>query len=306
MPLAFNLNNVITFLAVAKTCSFRQAAEEIHTSQSAVSSRIRQLEERLGVRLFHRTTRSVRLTDEGMQLFIVAKSAIDDMERVAESLRKKAALQNGELTVASVPSVGQTMLPTIMGEFHRRHPGVILRLLDVDSQRCIDMMEMGTVDLAIVSDLEDRRNIIFEELFWDECFLVVPCNHVLAERQSISLKETAGYPLMLSPKGTTLWQIIERAFLSCGLTLAAHQQTWNMSTLVRLVEEGFGIGIVPEICLGKLDVSKCAVLTLQEHVGRMIGVARMTNRAESPSSVAFRHLLYEKTPSAPTLRASRK
>lgn len=76
-----------------------------------------------------------------------------------------------------------------------------------------------------------------------------------------------------------------------------------MSTLVRLVEEGFGMGIVPEICLGKLDVSRCTVLSLEEHVGRMIGVARMTNRSESPGSKAFRQLLGERTP---PLRAVRQ
>lgn len=303
MALTFNLNNVITFLAVAETLSFRRAAEQIHTSQSAVSARIGKLEDRLGVRLFHRTTRQVTLTDEGQQLFAVAKTAVEDMERVAQSLRKKAALQSGELTIASVPSIGQTVLPTIMGEFHRRYPGVKLKLLDVDSLRCIEMMEAGSVDLAIVSDLEDRHHIVFEPLFWDECFLVVPRTHALGERRSISLREAAQFPLMASPKGTTLWQIIERAFAACGATPVAHQETWNMSTLVRLVEEGFGMGIVPEICLGKLDMSRCSVLSLEEHVGRMIGVARMTNRSESPGSVAFRQLLSEKTP---PLRAARQ
>jgi len=303
MALTFNLNNLITFLAVAETLSFRRAAEQIHTSQSAVSARIGQLEDRLGVRLFHRTTRQVTLTDEGQQLFVVAKTAVEDMERVAESLRKKAALQSGELTIATVPSIGQTVLPTIMGEFHRRHPGVMLKLLDVDSRRCIEMMEAGVVDLAIVSDLEDRHHTVFEPLFWDECFLVVPRTHPLGERRSISLREAAQYPLMASPRGTTLWQIIERAFAACGATPVAHQETWNMSTLVRLVEEGFGMGIVPEICLGKLDVSRCTVLSLEERVGRMIGVARLTDRSETPSSAAFRQLLGERTP---PLRAARQ
>jgi DNA-binding transcriptional LysR family regulator len=296
MAITFNLNNILTFIVVAQTRSFRATAEQIHTSQSAVSSRIRQLEGRLGVRLFHRTTRTVTLTEEGHQLFAVAKAAIDDVERVTDMLRKKAALQSGELTIAAVPSIGQAMLPTIMGEFHRHYPGVSLRLLDVDSRRCVEMMESGEVDLAIVSDLEHRRHVVFEPLFRDECFLVVPRSHTLATRRRISIVEIATYPLMASPKGTTLWQIIERAFADAGTKPAVHQETWNMSTLVRLVEEGFGIGIVPEICIDKLDMSRCAVLALEEPVGRTIGVARMTNRSESPSSIAFRHLLDERTP----------
>lgn len=296
MSLNFNLNSVITFIAVAEERNFRAAAEQIHTSQSAVSARIRQLEERLGVRLFHRTTRSVTLTEEGRLLFTVAKSTLADMEDVANVLRKEASLESGEITVAAVPSISYTVLPAIMAEFRQRYPGVTLRLLDVDSERCLDMMSADKADLAIISDFGERRNMVFEPLFWDECFLLVPKGHTLARRRSVRLQEITDYPLMLSPCGTTLWKIIEQAFTACGLPLNASQQTWNMLTLIRMVEEGFGVGIIPEISLDRLDVSRCVVLRLRERVGRTMGVVRMTSRSESPGSLAFRRLLHDKYP----------
>ncbi|MGB6103647.1 MAG: LysR substrate-binding domain-containing protein [Pusillimonas sp.] len=293
MSLNFNLNSIITFIAVAEASSFRAAADHLHTSQSAVSARVRQLEERLGVRLFHRTTRLVSLTDEGRQLFTVAKSTFADIETVAKALRKEATLQSGEITIASVPSVAQAKLPSIMAEFRRRHPGMTLRLLDIDSDRCLDKMSAGEADLAIVSDLETRRNMIFEPLFWDECFFVAPRHHPLAQRQYVRLSDIAAYELMLSPKGTTLWSIIEQAFLARGIQLQASQQTWNMSTLLRLIEEGFGIGVIPEIAANKLDLSRCKILPLNERIGRTIGVARMAMRSETPGIRAFRKLLHE-------------
>jgi DNA-binding transcriptional LysR family regulator len=291
MSLNLNLNNLLTFIVVAETLSFRAAAEQQNTSQSVVSSRVRNLEERLGVRLFHRTTRSVKLTDEGRQLFTVAKASFADIENVIVALRKEATLQSGEVTLAAVPSISQTVLPAAMAAFRDAYPGIKLSLLDVDSKRCLDMLNAGEADLAIVSDLDKRRNVVFEPLFRDECFLVVPKNHVLAGRSSVSLKDTVGYPLMVSPRGTTLREIIDQAFAACGATDLAIRDTWNMPTLVRLVEEGFGLGIVPHISLSRLDLSQCATLKIRERVGRTIGIAHMATRAESPGSTAFRQLL---------------
>lgn len=293
MSLNFNLNSIVTFIAVAETGSFRGAAERIHTSQSAVSARVRQLEERLGVRLFHRTTRSVSLTDEGHQLFTVARTTFADIENVADALRKEATLQSGKITIASVPSVAQSELPAIMAAFRRLYPGVTLRLLDVDSHRCLDLLHSGEADLALVSDLETRRNMTFDPLFWDECFFVTAKDHPLATRRSVRLRDIAAYPLMLSPQGTTLWSIIEEAFVDSGLRFEVSQQTSNMLTLVGLVEEGFGVGIIVKIAVNKLDLSRCQILPLRERIGRTIGVARMATRSETPGSRMFRQVLQE-------------
>ena len=299
MSPTLDLNGLATFLVVAEGLGFRAAADTLHTSQSVVSQRVHKLEDRLGVRLFHRTTRSVRLTAEGEQLVAVARSSLADIDRVVAALRKEATLQTGRLRLAAVPSISQTILPRLMAEFRGRYPGIGLSLADVDSKRCLDLLSAGDVDLAVVSDLDRRRTMSFDPMFRDECFLVVPRRHPLAKRQTVSLKEIVAYPLMISPLGTTLRAIIDEAFAACGLKHADSQQTWNMATLVRLVEEGFGIGIVPRIALTGLDLSQCAKLGIRERIGRTIGVARMEARSEPPASVAFRALLRERFEPAP-------
>ena len=108
----------------------------MHISQSAISVQIRQLEERSGVSLFHRTTRSVQLSDQGKRLFAVAKRVSEDIYQVAVGLRDEADLQRGQVVMAVLPSLAATVLPHVLREFAVLHPRLEIRLRDIDSQAC--------------------------------------------------------------------------------------------------------------------------------------------------------------------------
>jgi LysR family carnitine catabolism transcriptional activator len=291
MPHDLNLNHVTTFLAVAEANSFKAAAERIHISQSAVSVRIKLLESRLGVPLFHRTTRSVKLTSEGQRLFAVAKDVFGDMRRVATELRDEASLQRGVVTIAATPTLAAAIMPMAMAEFGKLYPGITLKLVDVDSGRGLEMIIHGEADIGVLSDVKQRRNVDFAPLFWDECFLVVRKGHALSGRNKISIVETTAFPLLLSPRGTMFREATDEAFHRAGLRPEAAQESWSTLTLLRLVEAGLGIAFITRVSMSGMNASKCHVLRLRERVGRTIGVARALNRSESPSAAAFRGFL---------------
>lgn len=286
-----SLNSIITFLAVADAGSFRGAAEPLHTSQSAVSARVKQLEERLGVRLFDRTTRSVKLTDSGKRLYATAMSACAELSNIEQVLRQEASLQRGEVKLAVVPSLAQAEIPGILAEFRQRHPGVQLQLMDVDSRRSLEMLARRDVDLAIISDAADRKAIVFERLFWDECYLVVPAGHRFTKAKSVSLRQLEGEALMVSPRGTTLRQVLDASFREAGSELAPTQQISNIATLMRMVLAGFGLAIAPAKALRSAEVKGCALISLKEKPGWTVGIARMDGRSESPASIALREFL---------------
>jgi len=287
----FNLNSIVTFLAVAQAGSFREASESMHTSASAVSARIKQLETRLGVRLFHRTTRSVCLTDAGQRLLAAGLRACSELSSVEQALLQEASLQRGEVTLAVVPSLAQAEVPGILKDFGTLHPGVQLRLLDVDSLRSLEMLGRGEVDLAIVSETGDQPGIVFEPLYWDECYLVAPQGHPLSRGKPVALRQLRDYPLMVNPKGTTLRQVLEQSFSRAGLTLTAAQQIANIPTMIRMVEAGFGLGIAPAKGLRSIAPGGCVLLSLKESVGWTVGIARLAGRSESPACIALRALL---------------
>ena len=289
-----NLNHLSAFLAVAEANSFKAAAEQIHLSQSAVSVRIKALETRLGVSLFHRTTRSVKLTREGQRLFVVAKDVFAEMARVADELREESSLQRGVVTIAATPTLAASLMPPAMAEFGTLYPGITLRLIDVDSGRGLDMILRGDVDMGLLSESARPRSVDFEPLFWDECFVVVRNDHALASRKRISVGDIMAYPLLLSPRGTMLREALDAAFHGAGLQLEAAQETFSTLTQLRLVEAGMGIALITRVSMSGLNRSKCVTLKLRERVGRTIGIARALNRSESPSAAAFRTFLLEK------------
>jgi LysR family transcriptional regulator, carnitine catabolism transcriptional activator len=289
-----NLNHVTTFLAVAEASSFKAAAEQIHISQSAVSVRIKLLEARLGVPLFHRTTRSVKLTNEGQRLFAVAKDVFADMMRVAAELRDEASLQSGVVTIAATPTLAATVMPAAMAEFGKLHPGITLRLIDVDSGRALEMIVRGDADMGLLSEMMQQRNVDFAPLFWDECFVVVRKGHPLSVRKKISVVDTMSFPLLLSPRGTMLREATDEAFHRAGLRPEAAQESWSTLTLLRLAEAGLGVALITRMSMSGLNASKCRVLRLRERVGRTIGIVRALNRSESPSAAAFRGFLLRK------------
>jgi LysR family carnitine catabolism transcriptional activator len=291
MRLHISLNSIVTFLAVAQAGSFRGAAEPLHTSQSAVSARVKQLEERLGVRLFDRTTRSVRLTDAGQRMYATAMSACAELSNIEQVLRQEAALQRGEVKLAVVPSLAQAEIPSLLAEFRQSHPGVQLRLVDVDSRRSLDMLAQRDVDLAVISDAADRQGIVFERLFWDECCLLVPVDHPLTRRKQLSLRHLQNEALIVSPQGTTLRQVLDASFDSVGAPLIAAQQISNMATLVRMVQAGFGVAIAPAKALHSVSFQGCTILSLKERPGWTVGIARQAGRSESPASHALREFL---------------
>jgi len=289
----FNLNSIVTFLAVAQTGSFKAASERLHTSASAVSARIKLLESRLGVRVFDRTTRSVALTEAGQRLYGAAVSACAELTSVEQTLRQEASLQRGEVALAAVPSLAQEEIPFILAGFVRQYPGVKVHLLDVDSNRSLQMLHAAEVDLAIVSEPNDRKDVSFEPLYWDPCHLVVPRGHRLVRKESVALAELKNYPLMVSRQGTTLRKVLDEAFENAGMVLEAAQQISTIPTLVRMVEAGFGLGIAPAQALRSIPAGRCELLPLKGRVGWTVGIAKMASRSEAPASVALREMLLQ-------------
>ena len=162
-----NLNQVLTFLVVAEEKSFRSAALRMHLSPSAVSVQIQQLERVLGVLLFHRTTRSVVPTRDGMALAEVAQRISAELADITTQLRDEAQLQKGLVTVVAMPTFAYMLLPQLMCRFAELYPNVEIRLLDFDSPRALEMLQQGDADLAVLARTRDLKAFEFIHLLFN-------------------------------------------------------------------------------------------------------------------------------------------
>lgn len=295
----YSLPQLATFLAVAETRSFRVAAERLGVSQPAASERVRQLEERLGVRLLHRTTRSVTLTPEGERLAGAAARTLAELGDLAEELRDQATLQRGRILVAAMPSVAANLLPPAMAAFRARFPGIRVDLLDTPLGHALEAVSSGEAVMAVASRPSRRQAYDFAPLLDDPCFAVIRRDHRLGKRREVRLDELAGEPLLCSPRTAGLRETVESAFARNGLAFAPAHEATTMDTLIALAEAGFGITFAPGIMLARTRLSRCRAIPVAGTNGkgamtRDIGIVTAHGRSPSPAAAAFGDFLQQR------------
>ncbi|MBX6396401.1 MAG: LysR family transcriptional regulator, partial [Alicyclobacillaceae bacterium] len=197
------------FRTVARLEHFTRAAECLSVSQPALSRSIARLEEELGVPLFERVGRSVRLTRYG-QLFL--KRVERAMREIAEARREIEELQDpdrGEVRLGFLPTLGIHLVPELIGAFHRRYPKVTFYLVQHAADRIFQQMEAGEIDLCLLSPPVRRPGIGWVDLKTEELFVIVRPDHPLAARDRVDLRELAGEPFISLKRGYGMRTITE-------------------------------------------------------------------------------------------------
>ena len=287
-----NLNHVLSFLIVAEEKSFRVAALRMHISQSAVSVHIQHLERALGVPLFHRTTRSVDLTREGGVLASVARPVMANLLEVTVALREEAELQRGVVTVVALPTFAYMLLPRLMCRYAELHPNVEIRLLDFDSLVALQMLQTGAADLAVLARTEDMGDLEFEPMFQDEFVVLIPLGSAMFNgRTVVPVEEVALERLVLSPKGAQTRALVEQMFSESNCQVRVCQECQRPQTLLALVENGFGITILPRTALDGINLSRLEIVRLQSKPIREVGIVTMRNLSPSPAARSFKEFL---------------
>ena len=287
-----NLNQLLSFLVVAEEKSFRMAAVRMHISQSAVSVQVQHLERALGVPLFHRTTRSVDLTREGEVLASVARPVMADLREVAVALGEEAKLQRGVVTVVAMPTFAYMLLPRLMCRYAELHPSVEVRLLDFDSAIALQMLQTGAADLAVLARTEDMNDLEFVPMFQDELVVLIPLGSVMFNgRTIVPVEDVARERLVLSPKGAQTRALVDQIFNESNCQTNVCQECQRPQTLLALVENGFGITILPRTALDGINLSKLEVVRLTPKPIREVGIATMRSLSQSNAARSFKEFL---------------
>ena len=285
----FDLGDLRAFLAVADLGSFRAAAESLHLSQSAVSRRVDKLEEALGVGLFVRTTRRIELTTVGRTFVHKARAVINELENALLGIADFAQRLSGEVSVACVPSAVGYFLPAVIGEFHRLHPRMRVRLIDESSADILLAVANGEADLGLTYIGTQESDIEFEPLLEDPFVVACPREHPLAKKKRVSWAELAKHDFVSLAQGSG-----NRFLLDQAMGHIADKPRWfcevrHVPALVSLVEAGLGIGVVPRLAMPPR--SRLASVPLEQPFRRAIGIIRRRGRPLGPAAESFRRLL---------------
>jgi DNA-binding transcriptional LysR family regulator len=194
------LRHLRYFVAVADELNFSRAAQRLHMAQPPLSAAIRQLERELGVELFTRTSREVRLTDAGRAFLDGARRTLAEAERAAHEARRAGAGELGRVRIGYSWSVRFETLPAIGRELRASHPGIDLLTQEMWNARIPDALANGTIDLAIALSPEVASGLELEQIRSEPLVALLPAGHALASEPVLRLESLADEQFVLFPR----------------------------------------------------------------------------------------------------------
>ncbi|MFJ9884708.1 LysR family transcriptional regulator [Streptomyces sp. NPDC091287] len=234
-------------IAVAETNNFTRAAQRCLVVQSALSHQIARLEKELGARLFERTSRRVRLTPAGAAFLPAARQCLDAAERAAAEVAAAVGEVRGRLTVGLIPTVAAVDLPSVLKDFHRRHPKARVSLSVGASEDLVEQVRRGEIEVAFlgIPVTARPRGVQARELARERLIAVVSQDHPLAGESSVDLRRLSSEVFVDLPAKTAGRAQSDLAFAAAGLTREVAFEVTNADYLARLVAAGLGVALLP-------------------------------------------------------------
>ncbi|WP_108263286.1 LysR family transcriptional regulator [Mangrovicoccus ximenensis] len=234
-----NLNLIEAFLLVSEHRSFRRAAAALNRSNSTLSGQVRQLEEQLGVQLFERSTRSLRLTDAGAALYDDAKGAYSQV-RLALQRASGRADSARSITIACTIALSWRLMPPVLTRFSQRYGAISV---DVAEMRTADMRRpllSGDIAFGIGQACHDDPDIDCDLVRVDPLVALVPSSYPQSRLSSITIEEFAALPLLVQPAGSPTRRTMEQALRDAGFEPQVKVSGLRFHTLLAMVGAGQG------------------------------------------------------------------
>ncbi len=266
------------FRSVAREGGFSAAARALGRSQPSVSQVVAALEDEVGQRLFRREGRKVVLTQAGQVLLEHADRILDEIARAMAHLARAATLQEGRLALGTTDTLACHLLPPVLAEFRRRFAGIDLRIETRPSPVIAERVAARELDVGIVT-LPIRTRLETELLVPHADVVITPREHPLAGRKRLRIRDLAEQPLILLDRTTAT-----RAFIESELAQPPRvaMETSSVEVLIRLVELGFGISVVPEIAVRRANLARIPLVGASpRHVGAVLPPGGASRAAEA-------------------------
>lgn len=229
------LRHINYFLAVANHQSFTRAAAALHVSQPALSQQVKQLEDALGVKLFDRTGRTIRLTDAGQVYFHYARRALQDLDEGKRAIHDVADLSRGSLRVAVTPTFTAYLVGPLVKAFHDRYPNVTLTIRELPQDRMETLLADGELDIGIAFDEAHSHDIDARHLLVETLALMVSRDHPLAARRTMRLGALNELSLVLLSREFSTREQIDQCCLQHGIRPRVLMEVNSVSAVVEII-----------------------------------------------------------------------
>ena len=284
--MSVTLKHLRAFVEVAHQGNFTRAAEALALSQPALTITINQFEELLGVKLFDRTTRRVRLSGEGEDFLPTAVRLVEDFDAAISDIRAVAERRRGRVGIAALPSVAMHLLPEIVAKFTESYPRISVHLHDANASGIQRRVARNEVDFGLGSRWEDAPDLTFEPLLRDPFGLVCRADHPLGQsRTAIKWRDLEGYPFLGLARDTGIRPLLNGLDALPDTVQSPQHEVSNIATLEGMLRAGLGITALPALAVPQAQPSKLVFRPLKVPVLER-DICAITRRGRSLSPAA--------------------
>lgn len=289
-----DLRHLRYFQAVAEELSFSKAARRLRIAQPALSRAVQELEGEVGVLLLDRTRRAIRLTPAGAVLLREVELIFERLGETMRKVRRAAAGEVGELRLGYIGPPTRDFLGRLLKTYHERHPGVTIVLEERTPERVWEMVSKGRLSVGLTRPVLAHEALGLKSLLLREEVLcaAMPASHPLAASKSLPWAKLAGEPVVILARreGAGSHDAILAACEEAGFSPRLVHTPSVIGTVLRYVEAGSGIGIVPETVLPETEGVKLVPLKPARTLPLVMVWAR---EGDDPAVNAFREIVVE-------------
>jgi DNA-binding transcriptional LysR family regulator len=292
-----DLRQMAYVVAIVDHGGFTRAAEAMHVAQPSLSQAVRALEAELGVELFLRSSRSVRLTAAGEAFVEPARRALRDADIARAAVAEVAGLEAGHLDLVSIPTLAVHPAAELIGRFRVSHPAVTVRLVEPEDAAAVaERVRAGSSEIGLTELPVEGDGLVSRPLGSQEYVALVPS--ALAERlpgtTRITLEMLARQPMITTPAGTSTRRQLDESFAAAQLHLTVAVETDHREAIAPLVTAGAGVAIVP-IEVAATAVAGVAIRRIAPRIVRQIGIVHRDGPL-SPAAHGFLAVASEPPP----------
>lgn len=291
----FSLRDVEAFVRIVECGSFKDAAVLMRLTQSALTQRLKKLEEALGARLVDRTTRTLTPTALGRTFLPSAQRLLRQFEQTVADIRGVIDVSGGRITIASLISVATYALPPVLRRFAERHPRVGVRILDESEQEIVQHVRRGEAEFAVdMLTGEPGPDLAVTPLLDDEFVLACRDDHPLAAGGPVPWAALSEMPVIALGSRSGTSRLLNAQLAARPPSPAWRHEVQHLSTLVGLLEAGLGVGIVPRMAMAGLAAHRLVARPLTAPVlARRLVLVERRGATLSPAAATLKAMLVE-------------
>jgi len=247
--MALNFHQLHIFFTVAEKGSFSHAAQALHMTQPAVTMQVQALEDYLSVKLFHRSTKRIELSEAGRALLPFARRSIELIRETDVAMSKFTTMIEGRLQLGASLTMGEYILPRLLGPFSKAYPNISVSMKVMNTTQILDEVLHHQLNFGLVEAPITHPDVQSEPILSDELKLIVPAGHPLADRDTVTFEDTLEYPFVLREMGSGTRRVMEEELARREIDydrMKIVMELGSTGAIKSAVEAGLGISILSQ------------------------------------------------------------